>query len=69
MVRGSPRLSGGCIGFEKRNEPMKRLRTIGMGMLAVTLACMAVHLWVTPLPDWAVRINGVLGHDLIGELL
>lgn len=39
---------------------MKRLRTIGMGMLAVTLACMAVHLWVTPLPDWAVRINGVL---------
>lgn len=39
---------------------MKRLRTIGMGMLAVTLACMAVHLWVTPLPGWAVRINGVL---------
>ena len=39
---------------------MKRMRTIGMGMLVITLACMAVHLWVTPLPDWAVRLNGVV---------
>ena len=39
---------------------MKRMQTIGMGMLVITLACMAVHLWVTPLPDWAVRLNGVV---------
>ena len=39
---------------------MRRMRSIGIGMLLVTLACMAVHLWVTPLPDWAVRLNGVL---------
>lgn len=39
---------------------MKRMRSIGTGMLVITLACMAVHLWVTPLPDWAVRLNGVL---------
>ncbi len=39
---------------------MRRLRNISLACLIPALAGMGVNLWITPLPDWAVRVCGVV---------
>ena len=39
---------------------MKAVRNLSIGFLIPTLAAMFVHRFVTPLPDWAVIVCGVV---------
>lgn len=39
---------------------MRRLRDISLVCLIPALAGMGVNRWLTPLPDWTVRLCGVL---------
>ena len=39
---------------------MKRVQAVSFLLLVLTLAVMAVNRLAVPLPDWAVRIDGVV---------
>ena len=39
---------------------MKRLRNASLACMIPALAVLGVHLWITPLPDWAVRLCGIV---------
>lgn len=39
---------------------MKKLRTISLVLLVLTVAVMAVDRFAAPVPDWAVRTAGVV---------
>ena len=46
---------------EKREEePVKKVQTVSLLLLVLTLAVMAVNGVAVPLPDWAVRIDGAV---------
>lgn len=39
---------------------MKKAQTISISILVITLLVMGVNIFLSPLPDWVVRINGIL---------
>lgn len=45
---------------------MKKVQTISISILVITLLVMGVNIFLSPLPDWVVRINGIL---LLASLL
>lgn len=39
---------------------MKKARLLSVLLLILTLAVWVLHQFIIPLPDWAVRVNGIL---------
>ena len=39
---------------------MRRLRNISLACLIPALAVLGVTAWITPLPDWSVRLCGIV---------
>lgn len=39
---------------------MKKARLLSVVLLILTLAVWALHQFIISLPDWAVRVNGIL---------
>lgn len=39
---------------------MKKFQTISIVILAIALLIMGINAFAVPIPDWAVRINGIV---------
>ena len=48
-----------CHIFAGRTK-MKRLRTISIIILCITLVMFVLWRFVVPFPDWLIRVNGVI---------